>query len=291
MATCNSCGGELETNEAGDSCPHCGKRFAAGPSLTAERGSEGAFAPVHEVSRRLVTYSAPKFVVTPALVGMNALVFLAMVASGVSFLNPDGFSAVRWGADFGPLTFGSSQRWRLVTSNYVHFGIVHLLLNMWCLWGLGRLTEVFYSSTDYVLLYTLTGVSGSMLSVALKPLGISAGASGAIFGLAGVMLTTLKWGSLPITPEDRSRIYKGVWQFAGLNLIFGAVSPSVDNLGHIGGFVYGLLIGAVMGKHLDDSPASRAYRRKAWLWLTLGVGFGLLILSHTRWIVRVPARR
>lgn len=243
------------------------------------------------IPRTMVSYSAPKFVVTPALVGVNVLVFLAMVASGVSLVNPSTESVKLWGADWGPLTFGAHQMWRLVTSNYIHFGIVHLLLNMWCLWGLGRLTEVFYSTTDYILLYTLTGVSGSMLSVTLKPLGVSAGASGAIFGLAGVMLTTLKWGKLPITPEDRSRIYKGVWQFAGLNLIFGAVSPNVDNLGHIGGFVYGLLIGAVMGKHLDESEDSRAFRRKAWLWLVLGIGLGLLLLSHTRWIVHVPVRR
>ena len=239
----------------------------------------------------MVSYSAPKFVVTPALVGLNVLVFLAMVASGVSLVNPSTESVKLWGADYGPLTFGAHQMWRLVTSNYIHFGIVHLLLNMWCLWGLGRLTEVFYSATDYILLYTLTGVSGSMLSVTLKYSGISAGASGAIFGLAGVMLTTLKWGKLPITPENRNQIYKGVWQFAGINLVFGALAPGIDNLGHLGGFVYGLLIGAVMGKHLDESADSLAYRRKAWLWLMLIIGMGLLVLSHTRWIVHVPARR
>lgn len=213
-----------------------------------------------------------------------------MVASGVSFGNPTGISAVRWGADYGPLTFGAGQMWRLLTSNYIHFGIVHLALNMWCLWGLGRLTEVFYRTPDFVLLYTLTGISGSMLSVTLKPLGISAGASGAIFGLAGVMLTTLKWGKLPLAPENRSQIYKGVWQFAGLNLIFGALAPGVDNLGHLGGFFYGLLIGAVMGKHVEDSAASLAYRRKAWMWLVLIIGMGLLVLSRTRWIINVPVR-
>jgi rhomboid protease GluP len=104
------------------------------------------------------------------------------------------------------------------------------------------------------------------------------------------MLTTLKWGRLPLAPENRTQIYKGVWQFAGINLVFGALAPGIDNLGHLGGFIYGLLIGAVMGKHLDDSATSRGYRRKAWLWLMLGIGFILLILSRTRWIVHVPAR-
>ena len=218
------------------------------------------------------------------------MVFLAMVASGVSSVNPSVVAMKLWGADFGPLTFGSHQMWRLLTSNYLHFGIVHLLLNMWCLWGLGRLTEVLYSTTDYLILYTLTGISGSMLSVTLKPLGVGAGASGAIFGLAGVMLTTLKWGNLPLPPENRSQIYKGVWQFAGINLVFGALAPGVDNVGHLGGFFYGLLIGAVMGKHLEDSVVSRAYRRKAWLWLILIIGMGLLVLSRTIWIIPVSVR-
>jgi membrane associated rhomboid family serine protease len=238
---------------------------------------------------RTVTFARPKFVVTPALVAINVLVFLMMVTHGVSFTSPNIYQLVQWGADYGPYTFGHQQMWRLLTSNYLHIGIVHLLVNMWCLWGLGRLAEVFYGSADFALAYVLSGVSGSILSIMLKPLGVSAGASGAIFGIAGLMLTTLKWGNVPLPPENKNAIYKGVLQFAGINLFFGAVAPGVDNLAHMGGFVSGLLVGAVMGKHLDESPESTAYRRKAWLWFALLLVVVLYVLAHTRWVVRVPS--
>jgi rhomboid protease GluP len=258
--------------------------------LPAQDGTSGIAAEPagYSMPGRVVSYTRPKFVVTPTLVGINALVFLLMVTHGASFTSPSTQDLVKWGADFGPYTLGQHQMWRLLTSNYIHIGIIHLLLNMWCLWGLGRLAEIFYGTTDFALAYVLSGVSGSILSIMLKPLGVSAGASGAIFGVAGLMLTTLKWGNLPLPPENRNQIYKGVLQFAGINLFYGAVAPHVDNLAHIGGFVCGLLVGAVLGKHLDESPESKAYRRKAWLWFALLLALVLYVLAHTRWIINVP---
>src|SRR6267154_1872559 len=242
MASCTACGTALGPETSGLSCPNCG--------LPAESGGlspQQASITDYSMPGRVVTFTRPKFVVTPTLVGINALVFLVMVTHGVPFTNPNIYQLVQWGADYGPYTFGLHQMWRLLSSNYVHIGIVHLLLNMWCLWGLGRLAEVFYGSADFALAYILTGVSGSILSIMLKPLGVSAGASGAIFGVAGLMLTTLKWGNLPLPSENRNAIYKGVLQFAGINLFYGAVAPHIDNLAHIGGFVSGLIVGAVLG--------------------------------------------
>src|SRR5437879_13098339 len=91
------------------------------------------------------------------------------------------------------------------------------------------------------------------------------------------MLNTLQFGKLPIDKQTRDNIFKGVLQFAALNLVIGLAIPHVDNVGHIGGLLAGLLLGIVFGKHLDDSKESRSYRRTAWLSL---IFFYLLALAY-----------
>ena len=208
---------------------------------------------------------------TAALVGVNALVFLAMGLSGVSFVEPTTLNVIAWGGNFGPLTV-SGQYWRMLTSNFVHIGIVHIGLNMWVLWGLGQLTEIFFPPFDYVMLYLTTGIASSALSLLLHPTIVSAGASGAIFGIAGAMLTAIRWGNLPLNPKARDSLFKGVLRFAGINLFIGLMLYKiVDNAGHVGGLLFGLLAGYVLGRHLDSSQASRDFRRLAWAGLVLAI--------------------
>jgi rhomboid protease GluP len=226
------------------------------------------------------TFFAPRFVVTPVLVAINAAVFIWMVAAGASLASPTPEQVVRFGGDFGPYTL-TGDYWRLLTSNYVHIGIVHIALNMWCLWGLGRLTEAFYRPLDYLLLYSFTGIASSLLSVGLKPLRASAGASGAIFGIAGVMLATLKWGDIPVSNEGRKIMLGGVARFAGINLLYGLVGARIDNAGHIGGLIAGLAVGAAMCRRLSSSEDDRNYRRFVWLslWALLAAA-SVLVVRH-----------
>lgn len=208
---------------------------------------------------------------TAALVGVNVLVFLMMGFSGVSWVAPTTLDVIRFGGDFGPLTV-SGQYWRMLTANFVHIGIVHIGLNMWVLWGLGQLTEIFFPPFDYVMLYLTTGIGCSALSLLIHPTIVSAGASGAIFGIAGAMLTAIRWGNLPLNPKASDALFKGVLRFAGINLLIGLMLYKiVDNAGHIGGLLFGLLAGYVLGKHLDRSEASRDFRRMAWAGLVVAV--------------------
>lgn len=188
----------------------------------------------------------PAFVVTPILVGLNVLVFVAMVVSGVSFMEPDTADLIRWGADFGPYTLGA-QPWRAFTNMFVHIGIFHLLLNMWCLWSLGELAERLMGNWNYLLLYLLSGLGGSVFSLWLHPQLVSAGASGAIFGVAGGLVSLLAMKKAQIPNAAIQRTLKSVLLFVGYNLLYG-LRGGVDNAAHVGGLVAGLALGAFMPK-------------------------------------------
>lgn len=261
MDHCIACGRELSGQ--GELCPECQAQGQLGPAPSAKH-------PVlmHEV--------------TVLFIGLNVLMFLLMVGFGASPTQPSTAHVLLWGGNQGVLTL-THQYWRLLTANYIHFGIIHLGVNMWCLWGLGQLAELFYPRRDYYLLYTYTGIAGSVLSVALHPFAVSAGASGAVFGLAGVLLTTLKYGRLPLPDPTRKALFKSILQFAGINLVLGFFVIRTDNAGHLGGLLAGLLVGWVMGKHLDPSAESSARRTRAWLLLWLGL-VGLFWLVVKFWV-------
>jgi rhomboid protease GluP len=194
--------------------------------------------------------------ITTTLVGMNVAVYVAMVLMGVSPVSPTSVQLLKWGANAGPLSLGA-EPWRMLASNYVHIGIIHIALNMWCLWNLGFLAERVFDPWTYVLTYTFCGLAGSLASLWWNPMRIGAGASGAIFGLAGALITALYLGHLPISKQAIQGTLKSLLLFAGYNLFFGAAVPGIDNSAHIGGLVAGLAIGAALSKHLMQPPEIR----------------------------------
>jgi len=178
------------------------------------------------------------------------------VLSGISLTEPTTQQLLTWGANFGPLSLGT-QPWRIFASNYLHIGIIHIALNMWCLWNLGLLAERIFDPWTYVLTYTACGIAGSIASLGLHPMVVGAGASGAIFGLAGALITALYMGKLPIPKHALSPIMRSLVTFAGYNLFFGAVVPGIDNSAHIGGLLAGLALGAALAQTLTSQPEVR----------------------------------
>src|SRR5215470_20148778 len=210
MPNCISCGRELpQLRDPQNICPECRAAIAARSpgqnSLPAGRSVTLARMPL-----------------TFAILGVNVLVFIAMVLSGVSAATPGDADLIRWGANTGWSTL-YVQPWRMLTSTYVHVGLLHLALNMWCLWNLGALAEQLFDRWTYFLTYTLCGVSGSLASVSLHPTRLGAGASGAIFGLAGALIAALYLGNLPIPKTALKGTIKSLLTFAGYNLLFGAI--------------------------------------------------------------------
>jgi membrane associated rhomboid family serine protease/Flp pilus assembly protein TadD len=224
-------------------CPQCESAAAAHPAPS----SAGP----------VLTTRAPVSV-TVVLVGINLFMFVAMVLKGASVMQPDVDQLLRWGANFGPLTIGG-QWWRLLTAMFVHIGIVHMALNMWALWNLGTLAEYLYGAKTFLALYLLSGLAASLASLAHNPLVTTAGASGAIFGVAGALISTLYLAKLP-TPRSALRTSLiSLIVFAGYSLAYGFVKGGIDNGAHIGGLVSGLLLGAVLT--MDFGRARRAAAR------------------------------
>ena len=183
--------------------------------------------------------------ITHILFGINAAVFVYMAMLGISVTNPTSQDLLNSGADSGTLVL-AGQWWRLFTSMFVHVGILHFALNMWCLWDLGALAEKLYGKWTFLGIYILTGIAGSIASIAWRPIGVSAGASGAIFGIAGALIAGFKLGEFAMPRAMVQASLRSVIAFAGYNLVLGSVSARTDNAAHIGGLVAGLLCGALI---------------------------------------------
>jgi len=193
--------------------------------------------------------------VTHALVAINVAVFVLMILSGASPVKPALSQLIRWGADWGPLTLGG-EPWRVLTSNYVHGGIIHIAVNMWCLWSLGQFAERLFGRWPYLLIYTLSGITGSLVSLWWHPTVVGVGASGAIFGLAGAVLAVLYFGHLAISREAVRPVLNGLLAFVGYSLLFG-MRPGTDNSAHLGGLAGGLLLGFAVSRSRNREDVRR----------------------------------
>lgn len=207
---------------------------------------------------------------TVGLIAVNVLVFLLMAAGAHQLLRFDGGLVLRWGGNYGPLTM-AGQWWRLITAMFVHIGLVHLLINMWCLYELGLMTESICGHASMLLAYGLTGVAGGIASLARNPTIVSAGASGAIFGLAGVLIAMLLLGKVPVPRRDLWIALASLIAFSGYNLSYGFLKGGIDNGAHLGGLISGLLMGVAL------SPAARRQDRQWREGLVYGVA--LIVLA------------
>ncbi|MCM8531242.1 MAG: rhomboid family intramembrane serine protease [Lentisphaeraceae bacterium] len=187
--------------------------------------------------------------VTKAIIAINIAVFVFMAIKGVSVINPETKDIEVWGGNLSGYTmFGES--WRLVSCMFLHIGIIHIFFNMMVLWSLGNLIEKFFGHVNFLLLYFFSGLVGSLASVVWNPFVVSAGASGAVFGVFGAMCGFLivKRRDLPRTFYDEMK--KNAFLFLGLNLAFGFSVPNIDMAAHLGGLVGGLIAALILSQNV-----------------------------------------
>lgn len=179
--------------------------------------------------------------VTYGLIGLNVLVFVIMVASGVHLFTPKNADLIKWGADYKPLTTGG-EWWRLLTSTFIHIGIIHIVMNMYALYVAGNYLEPMLGKGRFLAAYLCTGVLASLCSIWWHGSEfVSAGASGAIFGLYGVFLALLTTKLIP--QSVRKGLLQSIGIFVVYNLVYGAGKQGIDNSAHLGGFISGFAVG------------------------------------------------
>jgi len=231
MPSCLKCGTDLTVNEEGVAPVLCDR--CAGVATSRAR-------------RMMATGTLRDFPATVTLMAINIAIYAGMVFSGSTLGDFSIPELVNWGGNFGPYTTGG-EYWRLVTAGFVHGNFLHMALNMWCLFSLGRISEKLFGKWPTFCIYMVTGVGGALLSVAHNQRQISVGASGAVFGIAGALIAGLKFGELPISWRERRSTLSSVAIFVVISLIWGSGSAGTDNMCHLGGFVTGLLIGLPLG--------------------------------------------
>jgi membrane associated rhomboid family serine protease len=174
---------------------------------------------------------------TLALIALNTIIAIFGNGVGSTLGVPSTPAAIDAGA-VEPMRVWSGEVWRLLTASFVHLGAWHLLLNLWTLWVVGRALERLVGGARVLLVYLVSGVGGFALSLCVEP-GITAGASGAIFGITGGLFA-LAW---MVRGAVLGRYLTTVLvPFIIATLVLGWLLPFVNNTAHVGGFLFGALL-------------------------------------------------
>jgi len=180
----------------------------------------------------------------PLLIDVNILVFLAMVLSGLGIASFQTDDLIAWGANSAQDLHGLGWL-RLITSQFVHAGFAHIASNMYALVFMGLFLAPVMRNWGLIAAYLVCGLGGAIASAAMHPGVISVGASGAIMGLAGILLALFLFGDWRLMHAPRA-IVTNVMLAVVLTLGQGFVIAEVDNAAHVGGLVTGFLLGIVL---------------------------------------------
>jgi rhomboid protease GluP len=261
LRMCPHCRGLIDRDAS--TCPLCGEsmRHARARAVATTPGRVLGVIPVPSTATSVIVgvniaLYAVSWYLTQASAGLGAASSMGEVSGQVLF---------RLGAKFSPAIY-AGQEWRLVTAMFLHAGLLHIGLNLWCIFDLAPEVESLFSTTKFVVLYLATGVCGFVLSTLWRP-GLSVGASGAIMGMIGILIgASFHHGHL-------GKEYRGMlWRWVLYIFIFGLLPFfAVDNAAHIGGLLSGLVLGYFVpeGEPFTQSSAN--------IWNTLALLSVLII--------------
>ncbi|MBP6746937.1 rhomboid family intramembrane serine protease, partial [bacterium] len=222
--------------------------------------------------------SESKFPATRLIVITNLAVFAAMcvVSGGKALTAPGSEMLLDWGANFGPRTL-NGEWWRMFSSMFLHIGFVHIAFNMAALWNLGQSAEELFGTRRFINLYFISGFGGSCLSLLFNPGVISAGASGAIFGVYGSLFAFFFAHRKEMGKEAFLAGSKSATAFLVLNIVLG-FTFGFDNFCHFGGLLSGFICGMF---YLPGAKKPLSRHPVLGTFLLIGAIYGLFKYAQT----------
>ena len=220
--TCSECGRPI--------CPDCMVFAPVGIRCPDHAGQPQGAAKVSRGARR-ASYEGTGAIVTKALVAVNVGIYLLELGMGGN-VNGTGNEIYNNGVLAAPFV-DQGDWWRLISAAFLHYGPLHLLLNMLALWWFGSAVEMALGRGSYLLLYVVSGLAGSAGALIFDPNALTVGASGAIFGILGAAFVLERQGTYVLGGGALSIIV--------LNVVFTFAIPGISIGGHLGGLVGGIL--------------------------------------------------
>lgn len=191
-----------------------------------------------KIAEKIFSYKTP--IVTYIIMALCIIMFLLMEIFGNG--SDDVYTLIKYGANLDTLV-KDGEYYRLFTSMFLHIGIMHLICNMYSLYVIGREVESFFGKIKYIIIYVLSGIFGSILSIAFSHNVVSAGASGAIFGLLGALL----YFGYHYRTYLGQTMTRTIIPIIIINLVIGLLFSGIDLACHIGGFIGGILVSMMVG--------------------------------------------
>ncbi|HEY1511320.1 MAG TPA: rhomboid family intramembrane serine protease [Solirubrobacteraceae bacterium] len=222
--------------ETGVSCSSCGRPICPDcmtPTPVGMRCPECARDRTKVKTIRSPT-SAP--VVTQALIVINVLVFLAETAAGAPLGGGGGGTVYLHGLLWGPIIDQNHEYWRIITAGFLHDGILHIALNMFFLYIIGRTLEPAIGSVHFAAIYFASLVAGSFGALLFQPMAFTVGASGACFGVLGALIVVAYYRGISIWQS-------GLGATLLINVVFSLTVNGISIGGHLGGLVGGAITG------------------------------------------------
>ncbi|MBQ9024344.1 MAG: rhomboid family intramembrane serine protease [Bacilli bacterium] len=220
-----------------------------GFDLITKLTSEIARENIKENEKREKLMKNKKPIITLSLISINVIIFVLMYLFGSGSLSTK--TLIDFGANYIPYT-KAGEYYRLLTSAFLHIGIIHLVLNMYSLFIIGTHIEFFYGKLKYIFIYLYSAIIGSLFTVILSTTNtVAAGASGAIFGLLGAML----YFGYHYRGYIGNAIISQVVPIVLLNLFFGFITPGIGNAAHIGGLIGGYIVSMAVGFDNDNKTS------------------------------------
>lgn len=211
--------------------------------LYSSEGSK-AFIPIinymiNENNKKKINFK--KYKVTYTVIILNILVYLIEIIKSRNLIDINIYTLIQMGAKINIL-INRGEIYRLITSTFLHGGIMHILFNMSALNIIGKEVEYIYGSKKYILIYILSALSGSLFSYLFNPNSVSVGASGAIFGLLGAMLVF----GLKEKNKIGKQYVKNILETLAINVIIGITISNIDNYAHLGGLIMGAISALIL---------------------------------------------